>query len=114
MRIFLFQIVLSGFAFLGFVDLCRRSRRGEIGRLSFISFSLIFLLIFLVAFLPEITSRLAIFFGIGRGSDLAVYAAISVLIYAVFRQYSEIEKQRREITVLTREISILKGEKEYK
>ena len=114
MKIFLFQIVLSGFAFLGFVDLCRRSRRGDIGRLSFISFSLIFLFIFLVAFLPDITSRLAIFFGIGRGSDLAVYVAISVLIYAIFHQYSEVERQRREITVLTREISILKSGKDNK
>ena len=55
---------------------------------------------------PATTTKLASFFGVGRGVDVIVYLAISVLFYLVFRIYVMIEDIRREITSLIRKIAL--------
>ena len=51
---------------------------------------------------PAVTSSIARFFGVGRGVDVIIYVAISLLFYLVFRIYVMIEDIRREITTIVR------------
>jgi len=55
---------------------------------------------------PDATFYFSKKLGIGRGADLVVYVAIVLLFFAVFRLVVAVEKQRREITRLTRLFSL--------
>lgn len=55
---------------------------------------------------PAVTSSLARFFGVGRGVDVIIYVAISLLFYLVFRIYVMIEDLRREVTTIVRSNAI--------
>lgn len=56
--------------------------------------------------LPKTTTKLAGFFGVGRGVDVIVYIALALLFYLVFRIYVMIEDVRHEITYLVRKIAL--------
>ena len=56
--------------------------------------------------LPATTTRIASFFGVGRGVDVIVYVSLALLFYLVFRIYVMIEDIRHEITFLVREIAL--------
>lgn len=79
--------------------------------LEFGFWSLLFLLASIGVLAPGLTTMAANFLGIGRGSDLAVYASIVVLFYLVFRIYILIEDIRQEITELIRRIALEKTKK---
>lgn len=64
-------------------------------------------------FLPEETSKIARWAGIGRGADIIIYISISLLFYLIFRLHVMLENVRSEISSLIREIS-LKEVKEKK
>lgn len=59
-----------------------------------------------VALIPELTSRLADFLGIGRGADVVVYTAIVVIIAMLFRVSVRLEQLDRAITKVTRELAL--------
>lgn len=56
--------------------------------------------------LPQTTTRIASYFGIGRGVDVIVYVALAILFYLVFRIYVMVEDLRHEITFLVREMAL--------
>lgn len=56
--------------------------------------------------LPATTSKIASFFGVGRGVDVILYLGMSVLFYLVFRIYVMIEDLRRELTKIVRNVGI--------
>src|SRR3989344_341491 len=56
--------------------------------------------------LPGTTTRLASYFGVGRGVDVIVYLSLALLFYLVFRIYVMIEDIRRDITFLIRHIAL--------
>ena len=56
--------------------------------------------------LPATTTRIAEFFGVGRGVDIIVYISLALLFYLVFRIYVMIEDLRNQITYLIREIGL--------
>lgn len=56
--------------------------------------------------LPATTSKLAQFFGVGRGVDVIVYISLTLLFYLVFRIYVMIEDLRHEITGIVRHIAL--------
>ncbi len=58
---------------------------------------------------PAVTSSIATFFGVGRGVDVIIYIAISLLFYLVFRIYVMIEDLRREITTIVRDTALNKS-----
>ena len=61
--------------------------------------------------LPTTTTKLASFFGVGRGVDVIVYLALVLLFYLTFRLYVIIEDLRHEITDLVREIALQNNKK---
>ena len=58
-----------------------------------------------VIFVPEASSSLAGYLGIGRGIDLVMYVAIVLLFYLLFRLYVRMEQLEHGITLLVREVA---------
>ena len=56
--------------------------------------------------LPATTTRIAEFFGVGRGVDIIVYISLALLFYLVFRIYVMIEDLRHQMTDIIREIAL--------
>lgn len=63
---------------------------------------------------PQTTTRLASYFGVGRGVDVIVYLSLALLFYLVFRIYVMIEDLRHEITDIIRTIALQKSSKAKK
>ena len=55
---------------------------------------------------PELTSHVARFLGIGRGTDVVLYGSIALLFYLIFRLSIALEDTRREISELVRKIAL--------
>jgi hypothetical protein len=55
---------------------------------------------------PEVTNKLAHFFGIGRGADLIFYLAILSFGYMVMLLYSKIKKLENQLTQIIRKQSL--------
>lgn len=55
---------------------------------------------------PTITTKVADFFGVGRGVDVMLYLSIAVLFYLVFRMFVIVEDLRHEISELIRLVAI--------
>jgi len=72
----------------------------------FISWTSLWLAVVVVFWSPELASRLADFFGIGRGADLIIYTAIIAILFFVYRLFIRLEKTESEITSLTRELAL--------
>src|SRR3972149_10938765 len=64
--------------------------------------------------LPATTTRIAEFFGVGRGVDVIVYISLSLLFYLVFRIYVMIEDLRHETTFLVRHMALSNTSKSRK
>ncbi|KKQ78889.1 MAG: hypothetical protein UT01_C0057G0002 [Candidatus Daviesbacteria bacterium GW2011_GWA1_38_7] len=67
---------------------------------------LIWLAAFVGVILPGTTTKLASYFGVGRGVDVIVYLSLALLFYLVFRIYVMIEDLRHEITYLIRQLAL--------
>lgn len=55
---------------------------------------------------PNLTSHVAKFLGIGRGTDVVLYLSIATIFYLIFRLSISLEDMRREITELVRKIAL--------
>ncbi|MCR4279928.1 MAG: DUF2304 domain-containing protein [Candidatus Komeilibacteria bacterium] len=102
----LIQLLVTLFIVLSIVSLITRRQRGQIGNAGFIGWGLLWILIGVAFWLPDTTSFLANMVGIGRGVDLAVYIAIVVLFYLLFRLSLQIKQQQTQITLLARKIAL--------
>lgn len=70
------------------------------------AWSLVWVLGALLLWRPEITTRVASFFGIGRGADFILYIAVIVLGVAVFLLALSLDHMRREMTGLVQELAL--------
>lgn len=61
--------------------------------------------------LPATTTKIAEFFGVGRGVDIIVYISLALLFYLVFRIYVMIEDLRHQLTDIVREIALFNSSK---
>jgi len=59
----------------------------------------------LIILFPQISSKTANFFGIGRGADFVIYASIILLFYLIYRLYVKLEYISRKLDKVIREIS---------
>lgn len=91
-----------------------RFRDGNIHFGSFFFWITVWLAGLVVIFFPDSTTYWANLIGIGRGSDLIIYGAISILFYLIFRTNVMLENTRNEITKLVREIALLEKEPKKK
>lgn len=102
----LFQIFFSLFIIFALFNVFNRFRAKEIGIVWLIFWVLFWLAAEIVAFIPNLSNIPARFLGIGRGADLVVYISLALLFFFFFKLVIRIEKLNRDITKLTRKLSI--------
>jgi hypothetical protein len=96
------QIVLICFAAFAFSRVLIRYRRGGM-RMAHLGLWLVFWSgVVMVALLPDTTSLLAQWLGVGRGVDTAMYLSILMSFYLLFRSFAKIEDLDRQITRIVR------------
>ncbi len=105
------QIIATIFLIIADLKVWSKYRDHTLSLIESMLWSLLWLAIGVVFWQPEITSRMALFFGIGRGADLIVYVAIVVIVYLVFRVFVRVDKMDRQITKLVRTIALQNEEK---
>lgn len=91
-----------------------RVRQGGLSRLSAIAWTLFWAAAALVVLRPEIASSFASALGVGRGADAVVYLAVVGLYWLVFRIFVRLDRLDRDITTLTRTLSLQKGTVPFK
>jgi len=84
----------------------RRVRQGALGVVEGGAWSLAWIAGGVLLWRPEITTRVASFFGIGRGADFILYLAVIVLGVAVFLLALSLDHMRREMTGLVQELAL--------
>lgn len=73
---------------------------------------ILWLVLLVIAMLPEVMGIPATLLGIQRSVDVFIYVGIIILFYLCFYLYSKIENQREKITKLARVVAIQQAETE--
>jgi len=105
------QAVVLLFVLFALSRVVLRFREKQISVPELIFWSLIWVAVAVVLFIPHITEPIARFLNIGRGIDVAVYLSIVLLFYLVFRLYVKIDTMNQDITKLVRRTAIKKAKK---
>ena len=96
------QILLSIVLVASLWLIWRRVRQAAVGRGVAALWTLGAIAGLIVTWIPDVASRAADFFGVGRGADLVVYLALLLLFGLVFQLYVSHVKLQRELTELVR------------
>jgi small membrane protein len=96
------QIVLICFAAFAMSRVLIRYRRGGMRMVDLGLWLLFWSAVVVVAVLPDTTSLLANWLGVGRGVDTAMYLSILLMFYLLFRSFAKIEDLDRQITRIVR------------
>lgn len=104
----LIQFILVVAMVLAFVVTWRRAAQAVIRPLEAIGWSIIWILAAVVVSLPNVTTRVAQFFGIGRGVDFVLYASVAVLFLLIFKLFIQHEKLERKLTEVIRREALRK------
>lgn len=108
-----FQLIASIFSAIGFLWGMRLILKFR-NKLSYGLFvSATFFIGFLFLQKPDLTSVVAHYLGIDRGADLLSYVHLLVFVFSVFMFYLKLEKQKRQISILTRELAIKNSEEKF-
>ncbi|MHB8831223.1 MAG: DUF2304 family protein [Patescibacteria group bacterium] len=59
-----------------------------------------------ISLLPKLTEYLAAIFGVGRGVDLILYAAVAIQFFLIFKLFVSHEKTERLLTKLVQQQSL--------
>src|SRR4030042_4223884 len=100
------QIVLVAFILFATSRVLLRIKEKVISNKAGFFWILVWLAAMIGVILPDTTTRLASYFGVGRGVDVIVYISLALLFYLVFRIYVMIEDIRHEITFLIRQLAL--------
>jgi hypothetical protein len=96
------QIVLICFAVFAMSRVLIRYRRGLMRMLHLELWLLFWVCVMVVALRPETTDLLANWLGVGRGVDTAMYLALLLIFYLLFRNFGKIEDLDRQLTKVVR------------
>lgn len=110
----LIQVIAAIFTLFALSRAYLRFKEKKLSSFAFILWMFVWIAGVLAIFLPDVTSRVAKIFGIGRGVDVILYASIVVIFYLLFRIYIKIEDIGREITQLARKVALQETDKDSK
>lgn len=107
-----FQVIFSVLVVYFIWRVLSKKNSGVLKTSELFGWLVIWLLVLLALWWPGTLSTVATFLGIGRGVDLAIYLAIVLQFFLIFRLFVKVDRQQQEITVLTRNVAISKVEYE--
>jgi hypothetical protein len=96
------QIVLLCFAIFAMSRALIRYRRGLTRMLHLEMWLLFWVCVVVVALRPEVTDLLARWLGVGRGVDTAMYLALLMIFFLLFRNFGKVEDLDRQLTKVVR------------
>ncbi len=105
------QLILLFFIVFALSRVVLRLRERVISIQAAVAWSLLWLGAFAGILAPQTTTKIAEYFGVGRGVDVIVYLSLALLFYLVFRIYVMIEDIRHEITEIIRTIALQNASK---
>ncbi|MBU1975635.1 MAG: DUF2304 family protein [Nanoarchaeota archaeon] len=110
------QIIALIFGLFALSRVFLRLKDGNLSRREFVFWTVIWVALLVFAFIPDITTSIAMKLGIERGMNLIASIGIILLFYLMFRLYIKVEGINQEITKIVRELAIEKekGKKEIK
>lgn len=108
------QVFLLIFIIFALSRVVLRLREKVISTQTALFWSFIWISAFAGILSPKITTKVAEFFGVGRGVDVMVYISIAVLFYLVFRVFVMVEDLRHEISELIRLMALKKTSRKEK
>ncbi len=101
-----FQFLMVGCSVAAIGMIVGKRRAGRLSLNAMIFWSLFWCAVAVVAVYPESASRVASFFGIGRGVDVLVYTSILVLFFLIFKLHVTLEAIRRDMTAIVRKDAV--------
>jgi small membrane protein len=99
----LIQFLIISLAFLVLFRTAVNFKKNKITFKLFIFWLAIWGAVIIVAFLPQITNPLSRILGVGRGVDVAIYFAIVLIFFLLYKIMARLEKIDNEITKIVRE-----------
>jgi len=108
MQITIIQILALAFSLFALSRVFLRFKDKEIVLKEFLLWTAVWVAVIVVALTPGITFFISNLVGVGRGIDVAVYAGIVVLFYAVFRIYVQVEKIEQKLSKIVEAVALRK------
>jgi hypothetical protein len=106
------QIILFIIALAGLYAVVRRYQKEELTSVGLGIWSVLWIVVAIVAVLPNSTAAVAKFVGVGRGADVVVYGSLVVIFFILFRLTINLEKIRRDTTEVVRAMALQKMDQE--
>ena len=83
-----------------------RYKQHKTTMLTLILWTIVWIVLLIFAFMPQLSDRLAHHFGIGQGVNLLFAIAIIGCFYLIFHLYDKVDKQEQNINRLVKELAI--------
>lgn len=110
----LLQLILIIFLIFAISRVILQLRQGNLNLFSFLAWTGVFIIAIVGVLYPEVTTKVALILGIGRGADAVIYFSIAILFYLIFRITIVIEEVHSDITEIIREMAINNAKKPKK
>ena len=102
----IFQALAIFFSVFALSRTVLRLKGGDMTWKEFAFWAVLWIVIIIIAIIPDITFSFANILGIERGVDVLIYFSIILLFYLMFRIYVKIEKIEQDITKAVRNTAI--------
>jgi hypothetical protein len=107
----LMQYILIGIAAIGIINLGIQLSQKKINISNSIKWFLLWGAIIVVAVDPDVATRVANFFGIGRGVDFVMYAAFIFIFFLIFKILLKINYLDKNITKIINHLAVKDSKK---
>ncbi len=104
----LIQIITIIFAVLLLVKVILRLKNKKLTINESLFWSVMWIFLIILSIFPQISDKIANFFGLGRGLDFFIVSSILLIFYLIFRIYGILQELDSKIVELTRSISLKK------
>jgi len=104
----LIQIIAIIFAVLLLVKVIFKLKNKKLTINESIFWSTMWIFLIILSIFPQISDKIANFFGLGRGLDFFIVSSILLIFYLIFRIYGILQELDSKIVELTRSISLEK------
>ena len=105
-HIHLFQILFTILTIISIGIMVLRYKQHKTTMLTLILWTIVWIVLLIFAFMPQLSDRLAHHFGIGQGVNLLFAIAIIGCFYLIFHLYDKVDKQEQNINRLVKELAI--------
>lgn len=105
-HIHLFQILFTILTIISIGIMVLRYKQHKTTMLTLILWTIVWIVLLIFAFMPQLSDKVAHHFGIGQGVNLLFAIAIIGCFYLIFHLYDKVDKQEQNINKLVKELAI--------